>query len=58
MMIRRSGVEKILRFNKEHGIFMPYDHEIAFVPDIRLYALKQPIVGAHAKPSDTKNQYF
>ncbi|MCX6990628.1 MAG: glycosyltransferase family 25 protein [Chlamydiae bacterium] len=44
MIIRRSGMKKILDFEKERHIFIPYDHEIALVPDIRMYNLRYDVV--------------
>lgn len=55
MLIRRSGMKKILDFEKKHRIFIPYDHEIALVPQIQLYSLRYPLVTFLPKsPSDTK----
>jgi GR25 family glycosyltransferase involved in LPS biosynthesis len=53
MIIRRSGIEKILKFEKEHGMFVPIDHEIALVPGIRLYSLRYLLVTSGPSPSDT-----
>ncbi len=39
MIIRRSGIKKILNHVKNHHIFVPIDHEIAFAEDIQLYSL-------------------
>ncbi len=44
MIIRRSGMKKILDFEMKHGIFLQYDHELGFVPFLKLYALKKKIV--------------
>lgn len=53
MIIRRSGMKKILDFEKEHHIFMPYDLELAVVPDIRLINLRYDLVTHGPAPSDT-----
>jgi GR25 family glycosyltransferase involved in LPS biosynthesis len=37
LIIRRSGMEKILNFVKTHGIFLPYDFEIFLPPNIQIY---------------------
>lgn len=59
MIIRRSGIIKILDFVKNHGIYLPYDLEIAFVPHIRLFNLKTNIVyGGTLSNSDTIHRYF
>ena len=44
MVIRRSGMEKILDFFKTYKIYFPYDIDCFFVPDIHLYALNKDIV--------------
>ncbi len=58
MIIRRSGFEKILRFYKEHGLFLPYDHELGFIPHLSLFVVKESIVEAKETTSDTKDRYF
>ena len=54
MIIRRSGMKKILDFEKKHHIFIPYDHELAVVPDIRLFNLRYDLVTNGPAPSDTQ----
>ncbi len=44
MIIRRSGMKKILDYIKTHHLFVPYDHELATIPDIQLINLRQNIV--------------
>ena len=44
MIIRRSGIVKILEHEKKQGTFNPYDHELAFIPEIRLFSLRYPLV--------------
>lgn len=58
MILRRSGIEKILTFYKERQIFLPYDHELGFIPNIRLFVIKEPIVETIDITSDTKNKNF
>lgn len=60
VIFRQSGMEKILKFLKERGMFMAYDVEIAFVPGIRFYSLKEEIVwgGLLTNTSDTDVRYF
>jgi len=54
MIIRRSGMKKILDFIKEHHIFIPYDHELAIVPGIRLISLRYNLVTHLPSHSDIK----
>ncbi len=59
-IVRQSGMKKILGFLKERGMFMAYDVEIAFIPEIKLYSLKQEVVwgGLLTNTSDTDVRYF
>ena len=52
MVIRRSGMKKILDHIKTHRLFFPYDHEIAFAEEIQLYMLRYPFVTKMDSPSD------
>jgi len=58
MVVRRSGIKKILDFEKKSGLFLPYDIELALVPDIKLYSLRYPLVTSHTVISDTENPHF
>jgi hypothetical protein len=44
MIIRRSGIEKLLSYFKTYKLFFPYDMEYFFPPDIKLYASIRDIV--------------
>jgi GR25 family glycosyltransferase involved in LPS biosynthesis len=44
MIIRRSGVEKILNFFKRYKLFLPYDLDLIFAKDIQLYNLRDEVV--------------
>jgi GR25 family glycosyltransferase involved in LPS biosynthesis len=44
MIIRRSGMKKLLDFFKTYKIFFPYDMEYFFPPEIKLYACRRDIV--------------
>lgn len=58
-IIRQSGIEKILDFAFHHGLYLPYDVEIAFVPEIRFFNLKHNVVyGGTLANSDTIRRYF
>jgi GR25 family glycosyltransferase involved in LPS biosynthesis len=39
MVIRRPGMKKIIDYLKTHKIFLPYDDELAFVPNIKSFML-------------------
>jgi GR25 family glycosyltransferase involved in LPS biosynthesis len=53
MIVKRSGMKKILDFMKTYKIFLPYDMEFYLAPGIRIYALIDDVVSTilHA-PSD------
>lgn len=52
MIVRRSGMEKILSFFKKHKIFLPYDIDFVFPDGINLFTVRSDIVstqiGAHS----------
>ncbi len=54
----RRGIKKILDFYKAHDNFLPFDEEIALIPGIQLYVVKDPIVSVHEVTSDTRYKYF
>jgi GR25 family glycosyltransferase involved in LPS biosynthesis len=49
MIVRRSGMKKILDFMKSHKIFLPYDMEFHLPKDIRMYSVKDAIVSTQTK---------
>ena len=57
-LIRRRGMEKILKFYQERGMFLPLDHELAFIPELTLYVTSDSIVTSSETVSDTKNHHF
>ena len=54
----RSGIERIVHFYQTRGNFLPFDCEIALIPGIRLFTLKQDIVSVREETSDTRARYF
>lgn len=44
MILKRSGVKKILEYLKTYKLFFPYDMEYFFPPDIKLYACQRDVV--------------
>lgn len=53
MIVRRSGMKKILDFLKKYKIFLPYDMEFYLAPGIRMYSVTKDIVSTLIKaPSD------
>jgi GR25 family glycosyltransferase involved in LPS biosynthesis len=60
LIIRRSGMKKILDFYFKHQIFLPYDHELGFIPGLRQYVVRDNIVSCTdtGDNSDTKNHNF
>jgi len=44
MIIRRRGMEKILGFYKQHGMFLPIDMTLSLPKGIRLYTVRQDVV--------------
>lgn len=53
MILRRSGIKKILNFIKCYQLFLPYDMEYTQPANIRLFALKEDLVSTLPRaPSD------
>lgn len=53
MIIRRSGMKKILDFLKAYKVFLPYDMEFQFPSDMNLYSLNYDLVATQINaPSD------
>lgn len=44
MIIRRSGMQKLLQFFKAHQIYLPYDMDMVYPPGIKFYALMEDLV--------------
>lgn len=58
IIYRRSGLKKIVEFYHYHDNFLPYDQELALIPDIKLFVVKKDIVSYHEANSDTRRRYF
>lgn len=54
MIVRRSGMEKILNYFKQYGVFLPYDMDFWLVPNLKMYSVNRDIV-SHAAGSITDN---
>ena len=44
MIIRRSGMKKILDFELTHHPFIPYDNELSLIPSLQMYAIESGLV--------------
>lgn len=56
MIIRRSGMEKILNHLKNNGLYLPIDHEIAFANEINLYVTSEIFITYAESLSDIKSE--
>lgn len=45
MILRRTGMRKLLQFFKAHQLFLPYDLDYILPPGIKLYTVSEDIVG-------------
>jgi len=53
MIIRRSGIEKLLQFFKAHKVFFPYDMDYILPAGIQLFTVVDDVVANTPKaPSD------
>ena len=44
MIIRRCGIEKLLKYSLEHKIYLPYDQENYFAPELKRYSFTFDVV--------------
>lgn len=44
MIVRRSGMKKILEHIKKYQIFLPYDMDFCLPSDIRFYTVRRDVV--------------
>lgn len=58
IIYRRCGIKKILDFYREHNNFLPYDQELALIPNIQTYVIKDCIISVHEVTTDTRRKYF
>ena len=56
MILRRSGIEKILNFFKKYQIFLPYDLDFWLIPDLNMYVVNEDIV-SHLPGAPSDNAY-
>jgi len=56
MIVRRSGMEKILSYFKTYGIFIPYDMDIWLNPNLKMYSLNKDLI-SHKAGSPTDNSH-
>lgn len=59
MIIRRSGMKKILDFIKANHVFLPYDIDFVLPNDIQLYTVLDDVVSTRIDaPSDNGGPYY
>lgn len=59
MIVRRSGIEKILKFFKKNKIFLPYDMDFCLPPHIKCFALSSDIISTQKNAlSDNGLPYY
>lgn len=59
MIIKRSGIKKILSFMKEHKIFLPYDMDFYLPLDIKMFCVQNDVVTTQLRaPSDNGGQNY
>lgn len=59
MIVRRSGMKKLLQFYHSHNIFLPYDLDYILPRNIRLYTVMKDIVSNLPKAlSDNGSPYY
>ncbi len=59
MIVRRSGMEKILQHFKTYGIFIPYDMDFWLNPEIKMYCVNKDIISHRAgAPTDNSEPHY
>lgn len=59
MIVRRSGMAKILNYFKSYGIFLPYDMDIWLNPSLKMYCVNKNIVSHRAgAPTDNNKPHY
>ena len=59
MIIRRSGMKKLLQFFDTHSIFLPYDLDFIYPRNIKLYTVLEDVVSNLAKSlSDNGSPFY
>jgi GR25 family glycosyltransferase involved in LPS biosynthesis len=59
MIVRRSGMQKILNYFHNYGIYLPYDTDFWLIPDIKMYCVNHDIVSHQAgAPSDNSYPFY
>lgn len=44
MIVRRSGMKKLLKFFNKYQIFLPYDMDFVLPNDIKLFTVNEDVV--------------
>ncbi len=53
MIVRRSGMQKLLTFFKHYHLFLPFDMDFCLPNDIRLFTVRNDVISTRPKsPSD------
>lgn len=59
MIVRRSGMRKILNYYKTYGIYLPYDLDYWLIPDLKMYTVNKDIVSHRTgAPSDNSEPKY
>jgi GR25 family glycosyltransferase involved in LPS biosynthesis len=59
MIIRRSGMKKILDYFKQNNVFLPYDMDFYLVPNIRLFTVLKDIISTEPRAlSDNGGAFY
>lgn len=59
MIVRRSGMEKLLEFHKKYALFLPFDMDMTQPDDIKLFCVTNDIISNRAgAESDNGGPYY
>lgn len=54
MIIKKTGITKILHFYEKRGVFLPYDDELSLIPELNTYNVVDPYVRVETEITDTR----
>lgn len=58
IIYQRSGIKKILDFYQKHRLFTDYASELAIIPNLRLFCVKDSVTEVLQTPSDADEHNF
>ncbi len=58
MLMRRSGVKKVLDYEKKHSLFNSWEDELSIIPHLTMFSMQESLTKENGGISDTKTNCF